>query len=45
MLEMRYLWKTPVRLTNDRLVAELGAEPHTPLERAVRTTLEDMRCL
>jgi nucleoside-diphosphate-sugar epimerase len=45
MLEMRYLWKTPVRLTNDRLVAELGAEPHTPLEQAVRTTLEDMHCI
>lgn len=38
--EMRYLWETPVRLDNAKLVAFLGEEPHTPLPEAVRTTLE-----
>jgi nucleoside-diphosphate-sugar epimerase len=43
--EMRYLWETPVRMTNARLVATLGAEPHTPLEEAVRATLIGLVCL
>jgi nucleoside-diphosphate-sugar epimerase len=43
--EMRYLWETPVRMTNARLVATLGAEPHTPLEEAVRATLIGLGCL
>ena len=45
MLEMRYLWRHPARLDNTRLAAFLGEEPHTPLDVAVRTTLEAMRCL
>lgn len=45
MMEMRYLWQKPVRLNNARLVATLGAEPHTPLDQAVHTTLTAMRCL
>lgn len=45
LLEMRYLWCRPVRLDNRRLVAALGAEPHTPLIEAVRTTLAAMGCL
>jgi nucleoside-diphosphate-sugar epimerase len=45
MLEMRYLWRTPLRMSNARLVAELGSEPHTPIDEAVRTTLGAMRCL
>lgn len=45
LLEMRYLWKQPVRITNHRLVAAIGEEPHTPLEEAVRATLIDMGCL
>ena len=45
LLEMRYLWRTPLRMTNDRLVAELGSEPHTPIDEAVRTTLHAMGCL
>ncbi|KAB8043460.1 NAD(P)H-binding protein [Janthinobacterium aquaticum] len=40
--EMRYLWKTPVRMDNARLLAVLGHEPHTPLELAVKATLEGM---
>jgi len=45
LLEMSYLWKQPVRMTNDRLVATLGAEPHTPIDDAVRTTLVGLGCL
>jgi nucleoside-diphosphate-sugar epimerase len=43
--EMRYLWQVPVRLTNERLRATLGAEPHTPLDDAVRMTLIGLACL
>jgi nucleoside-diphosphate-sugar epimerase len=39
MREMRYLWRTPVRMDNARLTAVLGREPHTPLDEAVETTL------
>jgi nucleoside-diphosphate-sugar epimerase len=35
MLEMRYLWNTPVELDNSKLCAFIGAEPHTSLEEAV----------
>jgi nucleoside-diphosphate-sugar epimerase len=42
MGEMRYLWKTPLRMDNARLVAVLGREPHTPLEEAVEATLAGM---
>ncbi|WP_188260122.1 SDR family oxidoreductase [Azospirillum tabaci] len=44
LVEMRYLWETPVRLNNARLTAELGAEPHTPLDEAVRATLVGLGC-
>jgi nucleoside-diphosphate-sugar epimerase len=43
--EMRYLWREPIRLDNARLVAALGSEPHTPLDRAVAATLESLGCL
>lgn len=45
LMEMRYLWQRPVRMTHDRLVAELGEEPHTPLNEAVRRTLVGLDCL
>ncbi|WP_336961722.1 NAD-dependent epimerase/dehydratase family protein [Sphingobium aquiterrae] len=45
LVEMKYLWDHPVRLRNDRLVAAIGAEPHTPLDEAVRATLEGIGCL
>ena len=45
MLEMRYLWQTPLLLDNRRLVAALGQEPHTPLEQAVEATLAELGCL
>ncbi len=45
MMEMRYLWQQPVRLDNRRLLDVLGAEPRTPLEQAVRATLDGLGCL
>jgi len=39
MQEMRYLWNRPVTMDNGKLVAKLGAEPHTPLAEALRTAL------
>lgn len=43
--EMRYLWRQPVRMSNTRLLAVLGREPHTPLDEAVEATLEGLGCL
>ena len=43
--EMRYLWRTPVRMGGERLASVLGAEPHTPLDAAVRSTLIGLGCL
>jgi nucleoside-diphosphate-sugar epimerase len=45
LLEMRYLQQKPIGLDNAKLVAFLGSEPHTPLDAAVRATLDDMGCL
>lgn len=45
MIEMRYLWRTPVRMGNRRLTATLGEEPRTRLDVAVRATLVAMGCL
>jgi len=45
LLEMRYLWSRPLRMDNAKLVATLGAEPRTPLDTAVKRTLESMGCL
>ena len=43
--EMRYIWTEPLRMDNSKLVAALGAEPRTPIDTAVRRTLESMGCL
>ena len=43
--EMRYLWKTPVQLDNQKLMGFLGREPHTPLDEAIHQTLQGMGCL
>ncbi|CDZ69665.1 NAD-dependent epimerase/dehydratase family protein [Neorhizobium galegae] len=43
--EMRYLWKVPVRMSNDKLRAFLGEEPSTPIDEAIRTTLADLGCI
>ena len=45
LLEMRYLWTTPIRMGNARLLAVLGEEPHTALDVAVRDTLKGLGCL
>ncbi|SDC52051.1 sugar nucleotide-binding protein [Paraburkholderia lycopersici] len=45
LMEMRYLWREPLQLDNTRLVAELGREPHTPLDEAIETTLMGLGCL
>lgn len=45
MLEMRYLWREPLRLDNAKLVAVLGREPHTALDQAVKATLVQLKCL
>lgn len=45
LTEMDYLWRSPVRLMNGRLVARLGAEPRTPLDDALRTTLRALECV
>jgi len=45
LMEMRYLWREPIRLDNTALRAVLGAEPHTPLDDAVGATLRGLGCL
>lgn len=45
VLEMRYLWQTPLRLDNTKLVAAIGPEPRTPLETALSRTLAALQCL
>lgn len=40
LLEMRYLWRRPLHLDNRKLVATLGEEPHTPLDEALRASLQ-----
>jgi len=45
LLEMRYLWKVPIRMDNAHLKTALGSEPHTPLDIAVRDTLVGLGCL
>ena len=45
LLEMRYLWQKALHMRNDRLVAFLGAEPHTPIDQAVFETLKSLGCL
>jgi nucleoside-diphosphate-sugar epimerase len=42
--EIAQYWRHPVRLDNRRLVALIGAEPHTANEEAVRVTLAALRC-
>jgi nucleoside-diphosphate-sugar epimerase len=43
--EMRHLWRQPVRMSNALLRSVLGAEPHTPLDAAMRATLIGLGCL
>ncbi len=45
LTEMRYLWAIPIRMGDARLKYVLGAEPHTPLDLAVRETLIGIGCV
>ncbi len=45
VIEMRYLWRVPLRLDNAKLVSLIGTEPHTPLDAALRRTLTELGCL
>ena len=45
ILEMRYLWKRPLRLDNAKLVAFLGAEPRTPLDQGIARSLDALGCM
>lgn len=45
LMEMKPLWRRSVQLDNQRLVARLGSEPHTPLDEAVQTSLKALGCL
>lgn len=42
LLEMRYLWRQPVRMRNARLCALLGAEPHTDWDIAVADSVRGL---
>lgn len=39
MRKMRYLWKTPIRMDDTKLVVFLGGKPYSPLDEALRATL------
>ncbi|NRP73898.1 hypothetical protein ILFOPFJJ_04816 [Ensifer psoraleae] len=43
--EMRYLWREPLEMRNDRLIATLGEEPQTAVDDAVVATLTSLGCL
>ncbi|MFL6665811.1 MAG: NAD-dependent epimerase/dehydratase family protein [Burkholderia ambifaria] len=45
MIEMRYLWREPLRMDNARVTAVLGREPVTPLDTAVEAALTGLGCL
>lgn len=45
LVEMQYLWTTPLRLDNSRLRAALGKEPHTDIDLALQRTLVALGCV
>ena len=45
LAEMHYLWRTPLRLDNTRLVSLIGAEPRTPIDKALPAALTAIGCL
>ena len=45
LVEMRYLWANPIHMGSERLKDVLCAEPHTPLDLAVRETLIGIGCV
>jgi hypothetical protein len=42
LIEVRYLWKSPLRLDNRKLVAFLGEEPHPEIDEALGATLRGL---
>jgi nucleoside-diphosphate-sugar epimerase len=42
LAEMGYLWDTPHALANDKLIALIGAEPHTALADAAKAAMEGL---
>lgn len=45
LCKMRYLWREPIRLDDDKLRALLGDDLYTPLDDAVRAALTGAGCL
>lgn len=44
-VRMRRFWQHPLALDNSSLIEAIGAEPRTPLNRAIETTLAGLGCL
>ena len=38
--ELEYLWRTPHRISGEKLTRAIGDVPHTPLQNAVTETLK-----
>ncbi|MES2057974.1 MAG: NAD-dependent epimerase/dehydratase family protein [Pseudomonadota bacterium] len=45
LIEMKPFWEHPLALDNAALIAAIGPEPHTPLDRAVGATLTALGCI
>ncbi|KJF73816.1 NAD(P)H-binding protein [Agrobacterium arsenijevicii] len=45
VVEMKYLWQMPIRMSNRKLADFLGKEPQTPIDVAVSATLASLGCL
>jgi nucleoside-diphosphate-sugar epimerase len=45
LCEMRYLWRTPHALVDDRMASLIGGQPVTPLADAARDGLQDLGLL
>ncbi|MDY7537266.1 NAD(P)H-binding protein [Undibacterium sp. RTI2.1] len=45
MLELRYLWTSPLKMSNAKLIEVLGQEPNTPLDIAINASLKGLRCI
>jgi len=44
LIEMKPFWRHSLRLDNDSLVAVIGDEPRTPLDKALSDTLQALAC-
>ena len=44
LIEMKPFWRHSLRLDNESLVAAIGDEPHTPLDKALSATLQALAC-